>query len=203
LPAIGSEIEFVDDGCEHIYGRKHVPWVSFGNLPKGTTVETSCNLRWTDFPSDYSKLPTVAFVIPNLRSDMHNGPLEDSIRRGDAWLRDNLDSYYQWAQKNNSLLIVTFDESDVQNGCLGLTDPAAKPGTQLGKDLQNRVVTIFAGDHIKHGEYAEGKGITHVNILRTLEAMYGLPKSGVQQINAVHAGIIDDYVITDVFMSGP
>ncbi|HEV3304458.1 MAG TPA: alkaline phosphatase family protein [Planctomycetaceae bacterium] len=204
LPAIGSCIEFVDDGCEHIYGRKHVPWVSFGNLPKGTTVNKSCNLRWKDFPSDFNELPDVAFVIPNLRSDMHNGSLQGSIRCGDTWLRDNLDSYYQWAKKNESLLIVTFDESDVKEmGCGGLTDPAAKPDTQLGKDQQNRVLTIFAGAHIKHAEYAEGNGITHVNILRTLEAIYGLPKSGAQQVNAARAGISDDYVITDVFGRTP
>jgi hypothetical protein len=59
-------------------------------------------------------------------------------------------------------------------------------------DLQNRIVTIFAGALIKPGlkpdAYSEGKGITHVNILRTIEAMYGLPKSGAQQPNAAAAG---------------
>jgi protein-disulfide isomerase-like protein with CxxC motif len=47
--------------------------------------------------------------------------------------------------------------------------------------------------------YDEGRGITHVNILRTLEAMYGLPKAGAQQPNAAKAGISDDYIITDIF----
>jgi protein-disulfide isomerase-like protein with CxxC motif len=61
------------------------------------------------------------------------------------------------------------------------------------------VVTIFAGAHIKQGEYSEGKGITHVTILRTIEAMYGLPKAGKQQINAANYGISDDDIITDVF----
>jgi hypothetical protein len=49
------------------------------------------------------------------------------------------------------------------------------------------------------GDYAEGKGITHVNILRTLEAMYELPKAGAQQPNAAGGGIRDDFIITDVF----
>jgi hypothetical protein len=64
-------------------------------------------------------------------------------------------------------------------------------------------VTIFAGAHIKSGVYPEGKGITHVNILRTIEAMYGLPKSGAQQPNAAGAVISDDTIITDIFSVGP
>ena len=38
-----------------------------------------------------------------------------------------------------------------------------------------------------------------MNILRTIEAMYGLPKSGAQQPNAAGIGIADDTIITDVF----
>ena len=66
-------------------------------------------------------------------------------------------------------------------------------------DLRNRIVTIFAGAHIKPGVYPEGKDITHVNILRTIESMYGLPKSGAQQPNAAGAGISDDTIVTDIF----
>jgi protein-disulfide isomerase-like protein with CxxC motif len=77
-------------------------------------------------------------------------------------------------------------------------DPKIKKDT-LANDYENKVVTIFAGAHIKQGEYSEGKGITHVTILRTIEAMYGLPKAGKQQINASNYGISDDDIITDVF----
>jgi phospholipase C len=218
LPAIGSEVD-VDppncsgDGC--IYARKHVPWISFANVPNGTTIDTSSNLRFADFPlpTEYAKLPTVAFVIPNLNHDMHN-PISNptkSIPAGDTWLQQNLDRYYQWAKTHNSLLIVTFDENDDKDQYKGLTNPLVSPSrtnppvdayNQLLLDLQNRIVTIFAGAHIKAGHkpdaYAEGKGITHVNILRTIEAMYGLPKSGEQQPNAAGAGI-DEKIVTDVF----
>jgi hypothetical protein len=47
--------------------------------------------------------------------------------------------------------------------------------------------------------YAEGDGMTHVNILRTIEAMYGLSKSGAQQVNAARAGISDDATVINVF----
>jgi acid phosphatase len=204
LPAIGSTVEwFPPAPKEATYARKHVPWISFANVPNGTTVETSSNLRFKDLPSDpaqFKTLPTVAFVIPSLDNDMHNGHPNDSIPRGDAWLKNNLNAYYQWAKSNNSLLIVTWDEND--NDKLhyqGLTNPSVEPTDSFRRDLQNRIPTIFAGAHIKPGNYAEGKGVTHVNILRTLEAMYGLTRSGRQQANAAGYGIRDDYVITDVF----
>src|SRR5712671_2044488 len=53
LPAIGSEIDVTPPGCHYpcLYGRKHVPWVSFANVPNGPTPETSSNLRFADFPT--------------------------------------------------------------------------------------------------------------------------------------------------------
>jgi acid phosphatase len=203
LPAIGSTVAHTKNQAgDTIYGRKHVPWVNFANVPHQGTVETSSNLRFCDFPKDPAKfdaLPTVAIVVPNLENDMHNGKPAQSIPRGDAWLKMNIDPYYQWAKKHNSLLIVTWDESDNKTNYLGLTNPFVLPKNQFRRDLQNRIPTIFAGAHIKPGNYPEGNGLTHVNILRTLEAMYGLPKSGAQQPNAAGGGISDDYIITDVF----
>ena len=70
---------------------------------------------------------------------------------------------------------------------------------QRSRNMQNRIPTIIAGARIQPGDYAEGKGINHVNMLRTLEAMYGLPKAGRQQEKALHAGISDDFIITDIF----
>ena len=203
------EIGFSGDK-QGLYARKHVPWISFANVPNGSTVATSSNLRLADFPADpaqYHTLPTVAFVIPNLDNDMHNGPIETSIPAGDRWLKKNIDPYYQWAKGHNSLLILAFDENDDKRAYLGLTNPSVDPKSCTGAgrdpeycvDLQNRIITIFAGAHIKAGDYPEGNGITHVNILRTIEAMYGLPKAGAQQPNAAGIGISDDFIITDIF----
>jgi acid phosphatase len=194
LPAIGSEADVVPAGCRYpcVYGRKHVPWISFANVPNGDTPETSSNLRFADFPQDFAKLPTVAFVIPDMNNDMHNGEPNDSIPAGDTWLQRNIDPYYQWAKTHNSLLIVTFDENDDKSGYTGLTNPSVKPDhDQLRRDLENHIATIFAGAHVKRG-YADPERLTHVNLLRTIEAIYGLPKSGAQQPNAAGIGIADD-----------
>src|SRR5579871_5843754 len=67
LPSIGSEVVAVPPGCgrDCLYARKHVPWISFANVPNGTTADTSSNLRFADFPQDFAKLPTLSFVVPN------------------------------------------------------------------------------------------------------------------------------------------
>ena len=205
LPAIGSEQKTDPDPCkgDHcIYGRKHVPWISFANLPHGASADTT-NLRFADFPQDYTKLPVVAFVIPNLVNDMHNGGkkkqggVEAQIKAGDDWLKDKLKGYAEWATKNNSLLIVTFDESDKGGKAQGLTDPSSDVTVK-----RNQIFTIFVGAHIKPG-FVEGHPANHVTILRTIEAMYGLPKSGKQQEFAAKAGISDDYIVTDLFDTMP
>jgi hypothetical protein len=126
------------------YARKHNPWVNFADVP------ATSNLPFTSFPSDYALLPTVAFVVPNLVSDMHDG----SVNTGDAWLQTNIDAYARWAKDHNSLLIITFDEDDSSTSA-------------------NLVPTVFFGAGILSGNY--GGKINHYNILTTIEAMYGLP----------------------------
>jgi phospholipase C len=141
LPGKGSEVCTSGE-----YARKHVPWTNFTNDPANT------NLPFTKFPTDYARLPTVSWVIPDLLDDMHNG----SISQGDTWLKKNLSDYVTWAQSYNSLLIVTWDEDDGSEG--------------------NHIATIFVGPMVAPGQYSEK--IDHYNVLRTIEAMYGLKPLG-------------------------
>jgi hypothetical protein len=122
--------------------RKHNPWESFVNARA-----TGRNL--SEFPSDFTQLPTVSFVIPNPDNDMHDG----SVRDGDTWLKVNFAAYAEWAKTHNSLLIVTFDEDD--------------------NSAENRIPTIFYGAHVRPGKYAER--ISHYTVLSTLLAVYALP----------------------------
>lgn len=130
------------------YGRKHVPWVNFSNVPPANSVPFSAFPQ----PENYASLPTVAFVIPNADDNMHDG----SIAAGDAWLNRHLAAYANWAKANNSLLIVTWDEDDGGS--------------------RNQIPTVFYGAHVQPGTYNEQ--ISHYNVLSTLEQMYGLPKTG-------------------------
>ncbi|MFI1916205.1 alkaline phosphatase family protein [Nocardia sp. NPDC020380] len=128
------------------YARKHNPWSNFPALPADT------NRTWADFPHDYTALPTVSFVIPNLAHDMHNG----TVRAGDDWLRAHLSDYATWAPTHDSLLVVTWDEDD--NGA------------------DNHIPTIITGAGVKPGRYPEL--LDHYRALRTLTTMYGLSPVG-------------------------
>jgi phosphatidylinositol-3-phosphatase len=128
------------------YARKHNPWVNFTNVP------ASANLRYTRFPTDFTRLPTVSFVIPNLCNDMH----DCSVATGDTWVRSNLDGYVQWAKTHNSVLLLTFDEDDFS--------------------ASNRIPTLFVGQPVQPGSYSTR--VNHYSILRTLLDMYGLPCVG-------------------------
>jgi phosphatidylinositol-3-phosphatase len=141
LPAVGYT------GCSAgRYAAKHSPWVHFGNLP------ATVNQPATAFPSDFSKLPTVAFLIPDLCSDMH----DCSIATGDSWLQGHLDSYVRWAREHNSLLVVTFDEDD--------------------NTAENRILTFVSGARVRPGRYAQP--VDHYGLLSTVEDFYGLARLG-------------------------
>ena len=116
-------------------------------------LPASTNQPMKAFPSfRFSGLPTVAIVVPNLQHDMHDG----SVAEGDTWLQSNLNRYVQWSMSHNALLIVTWDEDDTHNG--------------------NRITTIFHGPMVKPGSY--DTRITHYDVLRTIEAMFGMPFAG-------------------------
>jgi len=133
-------------GCETgNYVRRHSPWVNFTNVPP------AANLTFAEFPSDFSLLPAIAWVVPDLCNDMH----DCSIKTGDTWLRTNLDSYVQWARSHNSLFILTFDE---------------------GVTVTNQIPTIFVGSMVLPGNKVIP--ITHFSVLRTLEDLYGLAPTG-------------------------
>jgi len=150
LPSVGSLICSVG-----LYARKHNPWVNWqDSVANG--LPGSANVPLTDFPTEYSTLPTVSVIVPNQVNDMHHGNNPEAIQTGDRWLREHLDAYVQWAQEHNSLLIVTWDEDN--------------------KKENNRIVTLFVGPMVQTGRYEQR--ITHYNVLRTIEDLYGLPHAG-------------------------
>ncbi|MEU3844258.1 alkaline phosphatase family protein [Streptomyces sp. NPDC028635] len=125
------------------YARKHNPWFGFSNVP------TSSAKTFAQFPTDYSTLPDVSFVVPNLCSDMH----DCSVSTGDTWLKNNLGAYATWAKTHNSLLVVTFDEDNKLSG--------------------NRIPTVLYGQPVTPGS-SSSTTYNHYNLLRTLEDLKGL-----------------------------
>ncbi len=143
LPNAGS------DRCgSALYARRHAPWTNFTNLP-----QSQVGRPLSELPTDYTRLPTVSWVIPDVCHDMHSCP----VTTGDAWARAQLGGYARWARTHNSLLVVTFDEDDANGGT-------------------NHVSTVLSGDHLVPGK--NGQAVDHYVVLRTIEAFYGLTPLG-------------------------
>lgn len=166
LPQTGSDIE--RDGN---YARKHNPTPNW-QKSKLYPIPEECNKPFSEFKliSDYDSLPTVSFVVPDLYNDMHGATKlkvvyghffpKRAIQHGANWLSTNLSDYQNWAVANNSLLIITFDES-----------------SNVGrKNKKNDIPTIFIGAMVKAG--TDDEEITHYNVLKTILNFYGLPNNG-------------------------
>ena len=130
------------------YQRKHNPASSW----QGTRLPAEINQRFADFPRDFSRLPTISFVIPDQNNDMHDGSFETA----DQWLKTRIEPYVAWALKHNSLLILTWDEDDFR--------------------VENHVATILVGPMVKPG--VSMQRIDHYSVLSTLLDFYGLPALG-------------------------
>ncbi len=182
LPYTGYDGDsFTSVPGQNQYERKHNPaanWVS-AIAPASNTLPVTVNQPFTNFPRgqhpNYKALPTVSFVVPNEQNDMHDG----TIAQGDAWLKQNIEPYRQWAANHNSLLIVTWDEDET----LAVLEP-------------NQIPTIISGANVLPGSYDEAGtdkkegypsaiGVNHYNVLRTIEAFYGLPPCSNATVNPV------------------
>jgi acid phosphatase len=138
LPSIGYT------GCSSSgYAKKHNPGAYFTNVP------TATSLPFSMFPTDYTALPKVSFVVPNQCNSMH----DCSIATGDTWAANHLESYRQWALTHNSMLWVIFDED--------------------GGDANNQIINMVSGAHVHVGVYPET--MSQYRTLRTWEALCGLP----------------------------
>ena len=143
------------------YAERHCPW-TYWQGKDSNQIDSLLSLPMDSFPTDFSKLPTLSYVTPDLEHDFHNDSTPAGLQRGDDWVRNNLGAYARWALTHNSLLILTFDEDDE------------------GHD--NRIFTAFYGAHVKRGQYKDT--INHYNVCMTLAAMYGVRAFGDSSLKA-------------------
>jgi hypothetical protein len=126
------------------YGQKHAPWTHFTNIPQRLHQPLTAL-------TSFDALPAVAFIVPNVDDDMHDG----TTKEGDDWAESHLTPLLQWAATHDTLVIFTWDE---------------------GYDSRNSIPTMFVGPMIRAGSYPER--IDHYRVLRTLEDLYGLTPTG-------------------------
>jgi acid phosphatase len=139
------------------YARKHAPWTNFTDIPATVGKPMSA------FPTNYTRLPRVSFVVPDLDHDMHDG----TVAQADSWLKAHLSRYATWARRHNSLLVVTWDEDD--------------------NTSSNHIPGVLVGARVRHLRY--GQRVDHYRMLRTIEAACGLPALGVAAHRAPISGI--------------
>ena len=169
LPEVGSLASSARGG----YARKHNPWSNWQAVDPGANqLAASANQPFKNFPSDFARLPTVAFAVPNLYNDQHGDGLTSDrtlIRISDDWLKRNLSDYAQWAVTHDSLLILTWDEDD-------------------GDTAANHIATIMIGAQVRPGRYDQR--IDHHSVLRMIEDFYGLPHAGAAAQAAPIVGVV-------------
>ncbi len=172
LPSDGSQVQQAGDATYlDLYTRNHNPMAMFTAVGTGKT-SADVNKTFESFKAfataanTYANLPTLSFVIPN-NLDNTNGSNEAAPfstdttayaglrQRADTWLKQNLDTYAQWAKTHNSLLIIVGNEGDRQR--------TFAAGTQ----------TIIFGDPRLVVPGTDTNSFNHYNTLRTIEDMYG------------------------------
>lgn len=206
LPSVGFTGEtYTLDPALNEYVRKHNPAVDWQDDTATTAsnpwaLPSSTNQPFSAFgatAADFAKLPAVSFVVPNEQDDMHDG----TILAGDTWLANNIEPYRQWALTHNSLLIFTFDESD-----LGA----------LQADPTNQIITTVSGAHVNNGNYAETAiaqfrlsdaaapetAINHYNLLDTIETIEGAAHDATAVAQSQNPGVTVK-PITDIFTANP
>jgi Phosphoesterase family len=146
------------------YVRRHVPFLSFGEVQEKwcdrvVRVDSSKSnslLGGDDFFVRDAKAGLVAysFYSPNMNNDGHN----TNVGVAGAWVSKFLDKTFTEKLRKDTLVIVTFDESD--------------------HNSDNRIYTLFLGDMVKDASQQDPKVLdrhyTHYNVLRTIEDNFGL-----------------------------
>jgi phosphatidylinositol-3-phosphatase len=140
LPSAGSTVCTSGN-----YARKHNPWVNFTNVP------SAANQPFSAFPTDFTQLPTVSWVVPNLCDDMH----DCSVATGDQWLAANLPGLLSSSAYagGGTAVFVTWDEDD--------------------GSASNHVATLVISPYTPVGARSSA-AFDHYSLLATTQSMLGL-----------------------------
>lgn len=144
-----------------LYAAKHNPFVYFadiaGDPPSAGNAYCIAHTRPLDrFTADMraNALANYVFITPNLCNDMHGALAcpNSKVAHGDAFLKAFLPPVIDWAERNDAVVFVTWDES---SGSRSMPFFAAGAGVKAG--------------HESTVQY------THDSVLRTVERIFRLP----------------------------
>ena len=118
-------------------------------------MPTSTAKTFAQFPADYTTLPKVSFVVPNLCSDMH----DCSVSTGDTFLQNFMPTILNSAAFADSVVFLTWDEGTSSTGGGGVV--ATLVISPLGKP-----------------QFVSATSHTHYSLLHTIQNAWGLPCLG-------------------------
>jgi hypothetical protein len=142
------------------YAKKHNPFAYYDRVaddPSRCRRMVPLSRLTTDLRR--RRLPTYAFIAPNLCHDTHDCPVRD----GDRFLARIVPKLLRRLGPHG-FLVLTYDEGSSDAGCCG----TARGG---------RIATIVAGPDVRRGA-RQRRPVDHYGVLRTTEDALGLPRLG-------------------------
>jgi hypothetical protein len=140
-----------------LYATKHNPFIHYVDIVSNLSRCQAHVVPLTTFYGDLSGgvVPTLAWITPNLCSDMH----DCGVASGDAWLAAVVPQILDAPDFSTSVLFIVWDEGTTNTGGGGLVpllvvSPLVAPGFQSAAPAN------------------------HFSLLRTLEDAWGLPPLG-------------------------
>lgn len=149
----------INSSKENGYAAKHNPFVFFqdvsGNPPSKDNEYCAAHHRpYSALAGDLSSntMASYVFITPNMCNDMHDDCEGGRVRQGDDWLQSELPPMMEWAQSNDGVIFLAWDE---------------------GKETQN-LPFLAIGAQVKKG-FAGAQTYDHRSIIKSVEKIFGLP----------------------------
>jgi acid phosphatase len=156
-------------GDAYPYMQKHDPFVYYDDVrtdPAQLANVVPASQLATDLTAAETT-PAYGWITPNMLNDMHDG----TVAQGDAWLSSQVPALLSapaWT-KQNSLLVITWDEDDNVPG--------------------NQVATVMIANQVPAG-FQSAVAYNHYSLLRTIEVAWGLAPL---TANDARAAVMSDF----------
>ena len=169
------------------YAARHNPFVYF----RSVTDTPACAANVVDLSALRSDLrrrsttPAYSMIVPNLCNDGHDSPCQDGSAGGlpaiDAWLKRNIPPILRSPGfRRNGLLVVTFDEAEIESGaggdngsCCGELPGPNVPLAGVSGVGGGRTGTVLISPCIE--PHSKGtRPYNHYSLLRSTERLFGL-----------------------------
>jgi hypothetical protein len=188
-PATGASDDTRPAKIGDQYAVRHNPFVYFRSI----TGSPACQANVVDLGALNAALarrgstPTLSFIVPNVCNDGHDAPCVDGrpggLATAGAWLAQNIPPILRAPGfRDHGLLVVTFDEAEVEEGGDSGACCGEPPGPNVGLPGitgpgGGRTGAVLVSPCIEPGTL-DKTPYNHYSLLRSVERIFGLPLLG-------------------------